>query len=93
MCHRRGDWSRTSSKASEPEEQPEEKHAWLPSRAKDLLVTYVSGGATESTDETPEHPAVEADSETPTAEPTESEVSDEIEESEDEREEDPIPAD
>jgi hypothetical protein len=100
MCHRRGEWSRTSSRASEPEETHEEEQAWWPSRAKERLVTYVSGGTTESTDETPEpdrerpeQPAVEPDPEMLSAEPTESEVSDEVEEVEDEREEDPVPAD
>jgi len=98
MCHRRGDWSRTSSRASEPEEDPDENSAWVGARAKDLLVTFVSGGTTESENETPdrekpERPAVEADPETPSTDSTESGVEEDADEPELEREEEPIPAD
>lgn len=99
MCHRRDDWSRTSSTVSEPEEERDEERAWWPSRAKERLVTFVSMGEDETTDETPEpdhetpeRPAVETDPETPSVDPTESEVNEDTDETEDEREE-PILAD
>lgn len=99
MCHRRTDWSRTSSRASEPDEEsePENDRASWGARAKERLVSFVSppemGATDEESDSVEEPPAesmVEPEPET-TAEPTESEVADEAEE--DEREEEPIPAD
>jgi hypothetical protein len=100
MCHKRGEWSRTSSRVSESEAERDEEKAWWPSRAKERLVTFVSAGGGETTDETPESdrerpeiPAVDPEPETPSADPTESELEDEADDPETEREEDPIPAD
>ncbi|WP_135824695.1 hypothetical protein [Halorussus ruber] len=97
MCHRRGEWSRTSSRASEPEEDPDENSAWVGARAKDLLVTFVSGDADETPErEKPEAPTIEAEPETPETDPkTPSADPTEVEEDaeEPEREEDPISAD
>ena len=96
MCHRRGDWSRTSSRASEPDEERdrEESPGWV--RAKARLVELVSRDETEPGRETPERPAVEAEQATLHEEAADSEIEAEPTESddaEDEREEDPIPAD
>ncbi|WP_435176794.1 hypothetical protein [Halorussus sp. AFM4] len=96
MCHRRGDWSRTPSRASEPDEETEreESPGWV--RAKDRLVELVSRDESEPDRETPERPAAEADAATLDEETTESEVESEPterDEADDEREEEPIPAD
>jgi hypothetical protein len=95
MCHRRGEWSRTSSRASETEAETErgERAGWTV-RAKERLAALVSGV---SEAESPEQPTADRGPETPSADapereaPTETEAP--TEEPEDEREEEPIPAD
>ncbi|WP_137284294.1 hypothetical protein [Halorussus salinisoli] len=86
MCHRRGDWSRTSDRASESDDERErdETPGWT-ARAADRLATFLSVGNSHADGETPERPVSET---TPTGETTDSEA----DETEDEREE-PIPAD
>ena len=94
MCHRRGDWSRTSSRASEPDEEREreETPGWV--RAKDRLVSFVSRDESEPDRESPERPAMETESPSLREEASESEVSEESESAvDDEHEEEPIPAD
>jgi len=97
MCHRRTDWSRTSNRASVPADEDEterddrgraDRSPW-PARARERLAALVPTGAWPA-GETPE-PFADEGSVTerePTTEP-ESDPS----ESDDEREEEPIPAD
>ena len=87
MCHRRTDWSRTSSRASESNDEREEERAPWTARAKDRLATFVAPEE-EKIEEPPEKPMVETET-------TGSKPSGDAEEpeTEDEREEEPIPAD
>lgn len=101
MCHRGTDWSRTTSKASESEDDREAERSSWTTRAKTRLAAFVSGDETDESapsagetderepDETPRGP-----DETPREPPT-AEVSPESDESEtdEEREEEPILAD
>ncbi|UPV75383.1 hypothetical protein M0R89_04780 [Halorussus limi] len=98
MCHRRGERSRTSSRASESAGETErEDPPGLAARAKRRLVALVSA---DSEAESPDSPAVEREPETPSVDATSEEptASEELTESEDEadasdeREREPIPA-
>lgn len=42
MCHRRSDWSRTPSRASEPEDEPADDREWWGVRARERLASFVS---------------------------------------------------
>lgn len=88
MCHRRGDWSRTSSNVSEPEDESDtDREPWV-ARARSRLAAFVPTDTDEAEDPEapPVRPSVDSDA-------TGIESGDEPEDREDEREEDPIPAD
>lgn len=93
MCHRQRDWSRASSGTAESgrateftDERDEERAPWT-ARARDRLVALVSTGE-EGVESVPEEPTVNPAT-------ARSEVAEDAEESttEDEREEELIPAD
>ncbi|MFC4450879.1 hypothetical protein [Halorussus aquaticus] len=89
MCHRRGDWSRTSSRVSEPEDERERDGTAWTVRAKERLAAFLASDEGDTADR-PERPAVETEGptveterpaadtepETPTPEAPESDASD-----------------
>lgn len=103
MCHRRGDRSRTASRAGEPDERAEKEREPWAARARARLSELVAieaedagreSGRTGGPDETPERPTAEpTTAEAENAEAEDAEGTDNAEETGDEREEEPVPAD